>query len=230
MTKPVETLTARESVWAYRIRQRIALERLILRLGKPKEKCRAQQFLEAMAQACPELLEDFEQYDLELLDRHAPELFDESEYSEAKGHKKAFKLPKDIVWEEKTVKRAVRDYVDLFHPCDHAFHNAMIGLRYLSTLHPELFATAREQAIEQRDQILTCEIYCKCGCTTPENRQPAESFKITDRGRFRKVSKRIALASQPPDVQRDNSHEDWQFFLDRVREVAPEMLTDLGPA
>ena len=150
MTKPVETLTARESVWAFRIRQRIALERIILRVGKPKEKYQAQQFLEAMEKACPELLEDFEQYDLELLDHPAPELFDESEYSEARGRKKALKLPKEIAWEEKIIKRAIRDYTDLFHPCDNAFHSAMIGLRYLWTLHPELFATARIQAIALR--------------------------------------------------------------------------------
>lgn len=228
MSKSAETLSARESVWAYRIRQRIALERIILRVGKPKEKYRAQQFLEAMEQACPELLEDFEQYDLELLDRPAPELFDESEYCAARGHKKAFKLPKDIVWEEKTVNRAVRDYADLFHPCDNVFHSAMTGLRYLSTLHPELFAAARAEAIERRDQILTNEIHCKCGCTNPENRQPADSFKVTDRGRFGKVAKRIDFAMQSPDGQSDNSHEDWQFFLDRIREIAPEMLTDHG--
>lgn len=229
MTKPVETLTARESVWAYRIRQRIALERIILSVGKPKERYRAQQFLEAMEKACPELLEDFEQYDLELRDPLAPELFDESEYSEAKGYKKAFKLPKDIVWEEKAVKRAVRDYADLFHPCENTFHSAMMGLRYLSTLHPEIFATARARAIEQRDQILSSEIHCKCGCSTPENRQPADSFKQADRGRFGNVSKRIVFARQSLDAQSDNSYEDWQFFLDRVREVAPEMLTGHRP-
>ena len=228
MTKPIEKLTAHESVWAYRIRQKIALERIILTIGNPKEKYRAKQFLDAMEQACPELLEDFEQYDLELLDHPAPELFEESEYSRARGRKKALKLPKDIAWEEKIIKRAVKDYTDLFHPCDNAFHSAMMGLRYLKTLHPELFATASAQAIEQRDQILTCEIYCKCGCTNPENRQPADSFKIADRGRFGSVSKRISYAMQPPEVKSDNSHEDWQFFLDRVREVAPEMLTGQG--
>ena len=230
MTKPIEKLTAHESVWAYRIRQKIALERIILTVGNPKEKYRAKQFLEAMEQACPELLEDFEQYDLELLDHPVPELFDESEYSRAKGRKKALKLPKDIAWEERIIKRAVGDYTNLFHPCDNAFHSAMMGLRYLQTLHPELFAAARTRVLEQRDQILTCDIYCKCRCTTPEDRQPADSFEIADRGRFGKVAKRIAFARQSSDIQNNHSHEDWQFFLDRVREVAPEMLTDQRPA
>jgi hypothetical protein len=229
MTKPDATLSARESVWAYRIRQKIALERIILTVGTPKEKYRAKQFLEAMEQAYPELLEDFEQYDLELLEHPAPELFDESEYSGFKGRKLALKLPKDAVREEKIVSRAVRDYADLFHPCENTFHNAMTGLRYLSTLHPELFARAREQAVEQRDRILTCEIYCKCGCTTPDNCQPAESFEIASRGRFANVAQRIRFSVQSPDSTGDNSHEDWQFFLDRVRDIAPEMLTCHGP-
>lgn len=225
MPRPAETLTARESVWTYRIRQKIALERIILKIGKPREQSRAQRFLQAMEQACPELLEDFEQYDLELHDYPAPELFDPSEYVEARGRKQAFKLPKDIVWEKKVISRAVSDYADLFHPCDNAFHNAMTGLRYLKTLHPELFARARSLAIEQREQILTCELYCKCGCTTPENRQPAKSFKMTSRGRFTSVSKRIEHARQSPGTADDMSDPDWQFFLDRVMEVAPEMLT-----
>jgi hypothetical protein len=226
MTKPAETLTARESVWTYRLRQKIALERIILKVGKPREKSRAKRFLEAMEQACPELLEDFEQYDLELHDYPAPELFDASEYVEARGRKKAFKLPKDIVWEEKVIRRAVKDYADLFHPCENSFHNAMTGLRYLHTLHPELFARARAQAIEQRNQILICEIYCKCGCTNQENRQPADAFKVAGRGRFEGVSKRIALARQTPGLTADMSDPDWQFFLDRVMEMAPEMLTE----
>lgn len=224
MAKYSETLTASESVWTYRIRQRIALERIILKVGKPREKSRAKRFLEAMEQACPELLEDFEQYDLELHDYPAPELFDPSEYVEARGRKQAFKLPKDIVWEDKVIKRAVRDYADLFHPCDNAFHNAMTGLRYLSTLHPELFARARTQAIAQRDRLLSCEIYCKCGCTNPENSQPADSFKLTKKGRFASVSQRIEHARQTSGATSDMNDPDWQFFLDRVREVAPEML------
>lgn len=225
MPRPAENLTARESVWTYRIRQKIALERIILKVGKPREQSRAQRFLQAMEQACPELLEDFEQYDLELLDQPAPELFDASEYVEAKGRKQAFKLPKDIVWEEKVIRRAVRDYADLFHPCDNAFHSAMMGLRYLSTLHPELFFRARAQALGQRDQILNRDIYCKCGCITAEKRQPAASFTLTDRGRFASVSQRIRHARQAPGLTADMSDPDWQFFLDRIKEVAPEMLT-----
>ena len=223
--RPADTLTARESVWTYRIRQRIALERIILKVGKPKEKSRAKRFLEAMQQACPELLDDFEQYDLELHDYPAPELFDPSEYVEARGRKQAFKLPKDIVWEDKVIRRAVRDYAELFHPCDNAFHNAMTGLRYLNTLHPELFTRARARAIEQRGQILTCELYCKCGCTTPENRRPAASFKMAQKGRFANVSQRIEHARQAPGSTGDMNDPDWLFFLDRVKEVAPEMLT-----
>jgi len=225
MTKPTETLTARESVWTYRIRQKIALERIVLTVGNPKEKYRAKQFLEAMEHASPELLEDFEQYTFELLDHPTPELFDESEYSKAKGRKTALKLPKDIVWEEKIISRAVREYTELFHPCMNIFNNAMKGLQYLSNLHPELFVRARAQAIEQRDQVLTLEIYCKCGCTTPENRQPTDSFKIANQGRFESVSKRIAYAKQTIEVPDGNSQGAWQFFLDRIREIAPEMLT-----
>ena len=224
MTKPTETLTARESVWMYRIRQKIALERIILKVGKSREKSRAKQFLEAMEQAYPELLEDFEQFDLDLQDYPAPELFDASEYAEARGRKQAFKLPRDIVWEEKVIKRAVRDYFDLFHPCDNAFHSAMIGLRYLSALHPELFAKAKAQAVAQRDRILTCEIHCKCGCTSPENCQTADSFGIAERGRLANVSNRIASARQVLADAGGNSPDDRQFFLDRVGEIAPEML------
>jgi len=224
MTKPIETLTANESVWAYRIRQKIALERIILTVGNPKEKYRAKQFLQAMEQAYPDLLEDFEQYAFELLDYPTPELFDESEYSKAKGRKTALKLPRDIVWEEKIIGRAVREYADLFHPCEDIFNNAIKGLRYLKTLHPELFARAWAQAIENRDRILTCEIYCKCGCTSPDNLQPADSFRIAERGRLESVSKRITYAKQTLAVAGDKSHDDWQFFLDRVGEMAPEML------
>jgi len=225
MTKPTETLTARESVWTYRIRQKIALERIVLTVGNPKEKYRAKQFLEAMEHAYPELLEDFEQYTFELLDHPTPELFDESEYSKAKGRKTALKLPKDIVWEEKIISRAVREYTELFHPCMNIFNNAMQGLQYLSNLHPELFVRARAQAIEQRDQVLSMEIYCKCGCTSPENSQPADSFKIANLGRFEGVSKRIDYAKQTIEIPGDISHDDCQFFLDRIREIAPEMLT-----
>jgi len=228
MSKPSENLTAIESVWEHRIRQRIAFERIILTIGNPKEKYRAKQFLEAMERANPKLLEDVEQYTLDLFyDRyqHTPELFDESEYSKAKGHKTALKLPKDIRWEERVIRRAVREYRDLFHPCDFFFNNAMKGLQYLSTLLPELFAKARVQAIEQRDQILNFEIDCKCNCTTKEDRQPADSFKITHRGRFKKVSKRITYAKQVLERTGHSQQSDSQFFLDRVSEVAPEMLT-----
>jgi len=226
MKKFTETLTARESVWAYRIRQKIALERIVLTVGNPKEKYRAKRFLEAMERAYPELLEDFEQYTFELLDHPPPELFDESEYCKAKGRKTALKLPKDIAWERKIIKRAVREYTDLFHPCVNIFNNAMKGLQYLNNLHPELFARARVQAIEQRDQILTFEIYCKCGCTSPENRQPADSFRIANQGRLESVSKRISYAKRILAADGDKVPGDWQFFLDRVGEVAPEMLSN----
>ncbi len=227
MTKPTEKLTAREFVWVHRIRQRMALERIILSIGNPKEKYRAKQFLEAMEQAYPEILKDSDQLTPELFedsDQLTPELFDHSEYSKAKGRKTAFKLPQDILWEEKIIRRAVREYRDLFHPCENFFNNAMKGLQYLNNLHPELFARAREIAVVQRGQILTTEIYCKCDCTTPENRQPADSFKITNQGRFENVSKRITSARQTLDGSRKNSLGDWQFFLDRIGEVAPEML------
>ena len=227
MLKPSEKLTAREFVWEHRLRQRITLERIILTVGNSEEKSRAKQFLEAMEKANPNLLEGIDHYTPELLediDYHDPELFDNSEYSKAKGRKTALKLPKDILWEDRIIRRAVREYGDLFHPCEISFNNAIKGLQYLNNLLPELFARARVQAIEQRDQILTFEIYCKCNCTTKEDRQPADSFKITNRGRFKNVSKRITCAKQTLESHGDSSQSDWQFFLDRVGEVAPEML------
>lgn len=229
MSKPSEKWTAREFVWEHRIRQRIAFERIILTVGKPQEKYRAQQFLEAMERANPELFEDVEQYTLDLVydsKQYTPELFDDSEYSKATGRKIALKLPKDIIWEERIIRRSVREYRALFHPCENLFNNAMKGLQYLHNLHPELFARARSQIIEQRDQILTFDIYCKCNCTTKQDRQPADSFKIANSGRFKKVSKRITSAKQALDSGIDSGRGDWQFFLDRIREVAPEMLNE----
>lgn len=227
MAKSSEKLTAREFVWEHRIRQRIALERIILTVGSPRERSRARQFLEAMGQANPELLEDIEQYVLDLLyerDQYTPELFDKSEYAKAAGRKTALKLPKDILWEERVIRRAAREYRDLFHPCENHFRNAMKGLQYLHSLHPELFARGRAQVIAQRDQILTFEIYCKCCSTTKQDRQPADSFHRTDSGRFKAVSKRIAQARKSLVQTGANHQVDWQFFLDRIREVTPEML------
>jgi hypothetical protein len=227
MSKPSEKSTAREFVWEHRLRQRITFERIILTVGNPKEKYRAKQFLEAMEKANPKLLEDIEHHIPELfedIDHHISELFDDNEYSKAKGRKTALKLPKDVLWEDRIIRRAVREYRDLFHPCENFFNNAMKGLQYLNNLLPELFARARAQAIEQRDQILTFDVYCKCGCTTKEDRQPADSFKITNRGRFKNASKRITYAKQTLESTGDNSQSDWPFFLDRIGEVAPEML------
>jgi hypothetical protein len=227
MSKPSEKLTAREFVWEHRLRQRIILERIVSTVGNPEEQSRAKQFLEAMENANPELLENIEQLTLDLfgdVEHRTPELFDDSEYSKAKGLKTALKLPRDIAWEERIIRRAVRDYRELFNPCEVSFNNAMKGLRYLKNLLPELFARAREQAVEQRAQILTFEIYCKCDCTPIADRQPADSFKATNRGRFRNVSKRITSARQTLESTDDSRQGDWQFFLDRVGEVAPEML------
>lgn len=226
MKTPTEHLTAHESVWVHRIRQRIALERIILSIGNPREQQRAKQFLTAIEQAHPELLEDFEQYALDLFyesDEQAPELFDESEYAAPKGRKTALKMPQDIVWEERIVRRAAREYRDLFHPCANAFHNAMKGLTYLKNLHPKLFARAREQAIAQREEVLTRELYCRCDCITPEHRQPAEAFNI-EYGRFETVTRRIADAKQAIAGTSGNTMQDWSFFLDRIGEIAPEML------
>ncbi|MCK4508658.1 MAG: hypothetical protein KAU27_08960, partial [Desulfuromonadales bacterium] len=139
MSKPSEKLTAREFVWEYRLRQRITLERIILTVGNPKENHRAKQFLEAMEKANPKLLEDIDQHShefLEEIDYHPLELFDDSEYSKATGRKTALKLPQDILWEEKAIRRAVTEYRDLFHPCEILFNNAMKGLQYLNNLHP----------------------------------------------------------------------------------------------
>jgi hypothetical protein len=229
MAKFTEELFARESVWIHRIRQRIAFERIIATVGKSGEQARAKQFLEAMEQAHPELLEDIEQYTLDFfreIDYHPPELFDESEYSKAMGRKTALKLPKDIRWEERNIRRAVREYRDLFHPCEVFFNNAMKGLQYMHKLLPELFAKARAQAIEQRNQVLTFEIYCQCNCTTTINSRPADAFKSTDQGRFEAVSKRITAARQALEDTEDSRQGHWQFFLDRIREITPEMLRD----
>jgi hypothetical protein len=227
MTKLSEKLTAYESVWVYRLRQRIALERIILTVGNSKEQHQAKKFLEAMEQANPELFEDIELCIPELLDDNEPgtlELFDEREYSQARGRKVALKLPRDIRWEDRVIRRAAREYRELFHPCENLFKNAMKGLQYLNNLHPELFARAKALAIEQRDQILTFEIYCKCNCTPHEDLQPAETFRITDRGRFKNASRRIAHARQVLAGPGDSRQGNWQFFLDRIGEVAPEML------
>lgn len=228
MPKLSENLTAYESVWTHRLRQRIILERLILSVGNPKEQASARQFLEGMEEANPELFQGIEQYTLDFfgdVDSQTPELFDSAEYSAAKGRKTALKLPQDIVWEDKIIRRTVREYRDLFHPCDNSFDNAMKGLQYLKTLHPELFTRARVQAIEQRDQILTFEIDCKCGCGTKEEHQPADSFKTSERGRFKAVSRRIASARQALKSHDDSGQVNWQFFLDRIKEISPEMLS-----
>jgi|GEM_PF-2412164 hypothetical protein len=227
MTKLSETLTAQEYVWAYRLRQRIVLERIVLTVGNPRERRKAKQFLEAMEQANPELFEDIDLQTPELLqdiEPQTPELFDASEYSRARGRKTALKLPKDIMWEDRTIRRAAREYRELFHPCENLFRNALKGLQYLHRLHPELFTRARVLAIEQRNQILTSDIYCQCDCATQEDRQPADSFKISDRGRFRNVSMRITHAMQATVSSGVNGQIDWQFFLNRIRDVAPEML------
>ena len=227
MSKTSEKLTAREFVWEHRIRQRIVFERIILQVGSPREQSRAQQFLEAMAQANPELLEDNEQYALDLYyERHqyTPELFEDKEYSKPRGRQTALKLPRDVAWEERAVHRAAREYMDLFHPCDKHFDNAMKGLLYLKSLHPKLFAKARTQAVAQREQILTFDIYCKCNCASKQERQAAASFQVADRGRFKQVSGRISRARQYLAGETESRKGEWQFFLDRIGEVAPEML------
>ena len=227
MARPSDILTAREFVWVHRIRQRIAFEQIVLTIGTPEEIARAKQFLEAMQQANPELFEDIERDAPQLLEEtgpDAPELFDPSEYCPAKVRKTALKLPKEIRAEERIIRRTVREYSDLFHPCSNLFNNAMKGLQFLNNINPELFARARAQAIEQREQILTVDLYCKCDCTTPENRQPAASFKVAERGRFENVSQRISEAQAAIKTADDKQGEFWQFFLERIGEVAPEML------
>lgn len=226
MTKTADKLSAREFVWAHRIRQRVAFERIVLTVGNPRERVRAQQFLEAMQQANPELFEDIEQYTLDLFgdrDSLTPELFDDSEYARAAGRKTALKLPKDIAWEEKVTRRAARDYQDLFHPCERVFNNAMKGLQFLNHLSQELFTSARALAIEQKDQILDCDLFCSCDCITPENRRPATVFQITDGGRLENVSKRIARARQALEGTDEDRQRYWRFFLDRIRDIAPDM-------
>ncbi len=227
MSTSSEILSARESVWEYRIRQRIVLESIVLAVGNVKEQARAKQFLEAMEQAHPKLFEDIDQLVFEFLndmDQHDPELFDPSEYAKPKGRKTALKLPRDVVWEEKIISRAAREYTELFHPCDNLFNNAMTGLQYLSKIHPKLFAQARERAIEQKELILTGEIYCKCDCASAEECMPADNFKMTGQGRFAKVSNRITNARKSLAGGEADSLNDWQFFLNRVTEIAPDML------
>lgn len=229
MTEPTDQLTAHESVWEYRIRQRIALERIILTVGNQREKLRARQFLEAMEQAHPGLLEDIDLHTpalLEDIDYQHPELFEDVEYSKATRRKFALKLPTDIQWEERTVRRAVKEYADLFLPCDAHFHDAMKGLQYLYTLHPELFARAREQAVAVRERILDDEIHCKCGCCTADNSRPAAAFAASQSGRFARVTQRIACARSSRAGGDAALGWDGTFFLDRIGEIAPEMLKD----
>lgn len=228
MSKLPENLTAHESVWVHRLRQRIILERIILSVGNPDQQSRARQFLEAMENANPELFEDIEHDTPELFDEtepQTPELFDTSEYSSPKGRKTALKLPKDILWEEKIIRRAIREYRDLFHPCDNTFENAMKGLQYLNNIHPELFARATTQAVENRAQILNFEIYCKCDCSSKEERQPVETFAKTNQGRFKSVSRRISSAISAIDQNDESNQVDWRFFLGCIKKIAPEMLS-----
>lgn len=87
-----ETVTARESVWVRRIRQKIVFERILLQAGKAGD------------QAHPELLEDIEQCMLDFFtenDESSPELLDESEYFKAKECKTASRLLQVIRWQEK---------------------------------------------------------------------------------------------------------------------------------
>ena len=227
MSKPSGKPTARDFTWEHRLRQRIALERIISTVGSPEEKLQSKKFLEAMEQANPHLLEDVEQYILDFFESSGddtPELFDEREYLKIKGHKPVFPLPREKFWEEKIIRRAVVDYRNLFHPCDNSFNNAMMGLQYLNTIHPELFARARTKAIEERDQILTVEISCGCNCAPKQDRQPAGSFITADTGRFKNVSQRIRDAKKSAESGTNQSHIEWQLFLDRMSEIAPEML------
>lgn len=227
MSSPSEKISAREFVWVHRLRQRIILERIVLSIGTPDEQNKAKQFLDGLMDANPELFSDLEQYTPDLFDDagdQTPELFDNSEYSAPRGRKTALKLPQDILWEEKTVRRAVREFRDLFHPCDEKFSNAMKGLQYLNHLFPDLFERAKEQIAAERDQILDFEVYCKCDCATKEESLPANSFSLTDKGRFQKVSGRIAAAKRQDDEAANGRKVNWGFFLERIREVAPEMV------
>lgn len=227
MNPSTDKISAREFVWVHRLRQRIILERIVLSIGTPDEQVKAKQFLDGLMDANPELFADLEQYTPDLFDdseTQTPELFDNSEYSEAKGKKTALKLPQDILWEEKTIRRAVREYRDLFHPCEEKFANAMKGLQYLNHLFPDLFERAKEQILAERDQILDFEIYCKCDCASNEDRLPAVSFALVEKGRFRKVSERLAAAQRGDGEATYGRKVNWDFFLDRIREVAPEMV------
>jgi len=226
MTKLSEQLSAREFVWVHRLRQRIILEKIVLSIGTDDEQTKAKQFLEGMEQANPELFADLDRYTPELFDdaeAQTPELFDDCEYSAPKGRKTAFKLPQDILWEEKTIRRAVREYRDLFHPCDEKFANAMKGLQYLEHLFPDLFSRAKDQAVSGRDLIFSFEIFCKCNCASKEEQLAAKPFDFSA-ARFRKVMERIAAAQRKDDESTYGRKVNWTFFLDRVSEMAPEMI------
>ncbi|MEJ2471054.1 MAG: hypothetical protein P8Y91_03585 [Desulfuromonadales bacterium] len=227
MPKAMDHLTARESVWVHRIRQRIALERIVLSVGNARERQRAKRFLDAMEEANPELFDGIDEDTFQLLEdltEPAPELFDSSEYCPAKGRKTALKLPRDILWEERVVRRATREFWDLFHPCDIRFTNAMKGLQYLQTLHPDLFARAREQAFTRREQILTRTLTCPCGCLTSQNRKPAAAFGNIGSGRMEKVAERIRTAKATGEEGVGRNPAEGRFFLERIGEIAPEML------
>ena len=229
MTTATDKISAREFVWVHRLRQRIILERIVLSIGTPDEQAKAKQFLDGMKQANPELFEGLDHYTPELFDdadAQTPELFDDSEYVAAKGRKTAFKLPSDILWEEKTIRRAVREYRDLFHPCEETFANAMKGLQYLDHLFPDLLLKAKAQAVTQRDKILDFEVDCKCKCASKEEQPAANAFRLASSGRFRKVSERIAAAKKEDDESTYGRKINWPFFLERIREIAPEMLEE----
>jgi hypothetical protein len=226
MSNVSRKISALDTVWEHRLRQRIALEKIVLQAGNPKDRLKAKKFLDSMAKANPQLLENIEQYMLDLI--YGPceqdlELFDVKDYSKAGGLKRAIKLPKDIAWEKRMIKRTVQDYMDLFHPCENKFHDAMIGLQYAQKLHPGLFAEAKNEALEIRNQILACDFECPCHSIEPEESQLAESFAISGTGRFKVISSRIRLAQNLKNANMDN-HMDWSFFLDRINEIAPEML------
>lgn len=226
MSKISGKLSALDTVWEHRLRQRIALEKIVLTGGNTKDQLKAKKFLDSMAKANPHLFEDIEQYMLDLIygpHEQDQELFDAKDYTKASGFKRAIRLPKDIAWEKRMIKRTVQDYMDLFHPCDNKFHDAMIGLQYAQKLHPRLFAEAKKQAIEARNQILCCDVNCPCHPLKPEEKKQAESFKSDGSDRFTNVAARLRSARSSCNTN-GNDHMNWNFFLERVKDIAPEML------
>ena len=139
--------------------------------------------------------------------------------------KRLKKMAKESYVKDEAFMKVSKAYKDLFLPCEKKFENAMTFLLSFRQGAPGLMFLASEIVFDQREEILTGSVR-DCSCTTTENIKLAESFKFTTQGRLENVSKRIAQAKVAVETSGAEDEWFWQFFLDRVREVAPEMLEE----